>query len=197
MNIKDIVIGKKYRIREWDDMAKEFGTDERGDIYTKGDMFFREMKVFCGKEVVVRGINHFGLKLKFDDGQYNYRYNFTADMIEPIDEEDKMPIEIKDGYIVVFQDLANKSIYRTIAMSTECDHIYCSNEITYFDLNNYKNKDMSSGFYKIIKVYGKRKTGAPFSFSLVDRELIYDVEPKQMTKAEIEKILGYSIDIIG
>lgn len=194
MKVKDIVVGGKYKIREWDDMAKEFGTDECGDITIGKEYFTSCMKDICGKIVNLKCIGDTFIELEFKDMVYNNMYRYVAEMIEPVNE---MPIKIKDGYIVVFQDLANKSRHITIAMSTECDHIYCSNEITYFDLNNYKNKDMSSGFYKIIKVYGKRKTGAPFSFSLVDRELLYDAGPKQMTKAEIEKILGYSIDIIG
>ena len=97
----------------------------------------------------------------------------------------------------MFQNLDDKRKYTTIAISDENGDVYCANEKDYFDLVPYKNKDMSSNYYKIIKVYGKPERKGVFSFTASNRELIYDAEPKQMTKAEIEKILGYSIDIIG
>lgn len=115
-------------------------------------------------------------------------------MIRP---DDKMPIEIKDGYLVVFQDLDDNKLIYTIAFTDKYKNIYCANNENWFDLGEYQNEIMCSRFFKIIKVYGKRSVGGAISFSTLYRDLIYDAVPKKkMTKSDIEKILGYEIEIV-
>lgn len=52
MRDEEIEIGDKLRIREWDDMAEEFGVDECGDIETKV-WFTTGMRSSCGKPFTV------------------------------------------------------------------------------------------------------------------------------------------------
>ena len=52
-------IGDKVRVRQWDDMAKEFGVDN-GNILINGFYFIKEMKQYCGKtyEVYDTGLHY-------------------------------------------------------------------------------------------------------------------------------------------
>jgi hypothetical protein len=45
--------GDKVKIRQWDDMAQEFGVDKDGDINSGDLLFLREMRPLCGTEVEV------------------------------------------------------------------------------------------------------------------------------------------------
>lgn len=73
-----IKVGDRVRIREWDDMAQEFGIDEDGDIKTKC-FFTRRMKQFCGEVVEVKHVDGDYFVIK-GDSHGNY---FTADTILP------------------------------------------------------------------------------------------------------------------
>ena len=77
MKLADIHIGDTVRIREWEDMASEFGCD-RNDTIKCRFQFIEEMKDLCGKEFVVAGIN--GDKVCLDD--YTLWWNISADMLE-------------------------------------------------------------------------------------------------------------------
>ena len=46
-------VGDKVKVREWDDMAKEFGVDGDGDIITAYGCFVTPMRKFCGKTVTI------------------------------------------------------------------------------------------------------------------------------------------------
>lgn len=70
-------VGDKVRIREWDDMAEEYGVDEDGDIDFSEDSSFSEgvfkaMKRFCGKEAKVAGVdvNDCGYLLDISGGEW-------------------------------------------------------------------------------------------------------------------------------
>lgn len=70
-------VGDKVRVREWDDMKKEFGVDYDGDIPGFGIYFFaKSMKKYCGKTVTIKEINSRGYDVAGDkDG-----YTFTDEM---------------------------------------------------------------------------------------------------------------------
>jgi hypothetical protein len=50
MKREDIILGKTYRIRAWEDMEKEFGLFEENIDVSGNISFTEEMKQFCGKE---------------------------------------------------------------------------------------------------------------------------------------------------
>lgn len=73
------MIGKRVRIREWNDMAKEFGLDDLGFIKCKG-IFTDEMKGLCGEEFVVTHIDKKTLK------GHNFGYYITEDMVTIVED---------------------------------------------------------------------------------------------------------------
>lgn len=51
--------GDLVRIRQWDDMKSQFGTDEDGDIsLSRGFYFVQGMKHLCGMEFEIAAISH-------------------------------------------------------------------------------------------------------------------------------------------
>lgn len=46
-------VGDKVTIRQWDDMAAEFGLNKLGDINTPGYIFARCMKRYCGQTLSI------------------------------------------------------------------------------------------------------------------------------------------------
>ena len=78
-------VGELVRIRQWDDMAKEFGTDSFGSVvcnyhFTKG------MKPFCGKYAEITKIRDDGeVELRFFNCEKEEVYcAFHTDMIEKV-----------------------------------------------------------------------------------------------------------------
>ena len=51
-------VGDKVRVREWDDMAKEFGVYGDGFfVVLSNGCFFRQMRKYCGKTMTIRAVN--------------------------------------------------------------------------------------------------------------------------------------------
>ncbi len=75
-------VGDKVRVRQWDDMVKEFGVDEFGNINTKtGYYFIRQMKEFCGGVYEIYSVLEKSYYLK-DGDKYIHHWYFTDDMLE-------------------------------------------------------------------------------------------------------------------
>ena len=69
-------VGDKVKVREWDDMVEEFGTDEDGGIDC--NMCFVEyMKKYCGKEMTVNRVLTGHYTLEEDEGEFAW----TDDML--------------------------------------------------------------------------------------------------------------------
>ena len=75
-------VGDKVRVRQWDDMVKEFGTDEAGRINQKSVVFTEEMKKFCGGVYEICSVLERIYLLK--DGAKTIRWYFTDQMLEDI-----------------------------------------------------------------------------------------------------------------
>ena len=76
-------VGDKVRVRQWDDMAKEFGTDEAGRINIKtGCRFTEEMKKFCGGVYEICFVLERNYLLK--DGAKTIYWHFTDPMLEDV-----------------------------------------------------------------------------------------------------------------
>lgn len=76
-------IGDKVRVRQWDDMVEEFGTDEAGRIDTKtGERFTEEMKEFCGGVYEICSI--LGRNYLLKDGEKTIYYYFTDETLEDV-----------------------------------------------------------------------------------------------------------------
>lgn len=74
--------GDRVRIRQWDDMEKEFGLNELNDIDCIC-CFTEEMKDFCGKVGTIKDSSYSG-KVKFFESYLNESpWDFSTDMLEP------------------------------------------------------------------------------------------------------------------
>lgn len=73
-------VGDVVRIREWDDMEKEFGVDSLGDIQCYGT-FVSGMKEFCGRVGTVCGRYRDKFYIVSFDGERSH-WNFSDDMID-------------------------------------------------------------------------------------------------------------------
>ena len=98
--IEDIHIGDRIRIREWEDMAAEYG-EVSGAIYTPISRigFVSKMREYCGKEATIAKINTSPTgkyaRILFKNGDCDWgTWTFTNEMIELID--DTPPYEITD-----------------------------------------------------------------------------------------------------
>ena len=80
-------VGELVRIRQWDDMVKEFGVDSVGDVVGNCVSFVTSMKPLCGKyaEIVSIAENGVEVKLKlFNCGGLNTSWGYSTDMIEKV-----------------------------------------------------------------------------------------------------------------
>lgn len=77
-------IGDKLRIRQWDDMVKEFGIDENGNILCTF-VFTKQMRILCGQPFTVSSIGK-----SFDRSEYKSEeessmdFMISSDMLEPV-----------------------------------------------------------------------------------------------------------------
>ena len=95
-------VGDRVRIRQWDDMEKEFGLDSGGFIKCNGS-FLRSMRVLCGKEFVISELTDpiIYSKTALKVSGLETDWTITTDMIELVDVDG-------DGMIrkVIFHDPA-------------------------------------------------------------------------------------------
>lgn len=99
-------VGDKIKIREWDDMEKEFGLDFAGNIDCRC-MFVRNMKKYCGKTLEISKIT--------PKGNYSVKENnyvFSDDMVvkENKMKEWKMRIETQKELDMVVDELIEQRI---------------------------------------------------------------------------------------
>jgi len=73
-------VGDKVRIRQWDDMEKEFGLDSAGDIKCLAS-FTRSMRNMCGNNHTVLSVDESDESAILDGDISHW---ITNDMIEPI-----------------------------------------------------------------------------------------------------------------
>lgn len=95
--VKEFKIGEKVRIRQWDDMAKEFGVNSLGDINCSV-IFSKRMRPLCGKKATIIQIFGKNVYLENDEGLHAFQYTFTTDMIEHVKEKE---IKFKVGDTVM------------------------------------------------------------------------------------------------
>lgn len=92
-------VGDRVRIRDWDDMEREYGTDFDGDIKVPDILFVRRMRHLCGRYATIRGINRqnniIGLE-NWSDNSGDTSWFFTKSMLEPAEENTLKQGEKKD-----------------------------------------------------------------------------------------------------
>ena len=114
-------VGDKVRVRQWDDMAKEFGYDGV-NIYIDEYYFVEEMKQYCGKTYEVCGANLFCYILKTENEVLDW--SFTDGMLEDVSslqihadsltlETENMIFELKDNKIIATPKTQKESEKKT------------------------------------------------------------------------------------
>lgn len=82
-------VGDRVRIRDWDDMEREYGTDSDGDINLPDVVFTRCMRHLCGRCATIRSIdsqdNIIALE-NWSDDSGNTGWFFSKSMLEPAEE---------------------------------------------------------------------------------------------------------------
>ena len=77
-------VGELVRIRQWDDMEKEFGTDSFGSVNCKCN-FTDAMRPFCGKYAEIVRLNGSLVELKlFNCDDLGEGWEYSTDMIEKV-----------------------------------------------------------------------------------------------------------------
>lgn len=89
-------VGDRVRIRQWDDMAKEFGTNGYGNIKCCPG-FTKEMRQLCGKKATISSIGEFFSKsvhLKdFENCEgIETKWYYSTDMLEPVEDDTEIVI---------------------------------------------------------------------------------------------------------
>jgi hypothetical protein len=79
-------VGDRVKIREWDDMKREFGVDCLGDIRTTPS-FVTIMKHLCGRVGTLTNVEGDHVHINFKDKSGNINWSYCMDMIEPVKPE--------------------------------------------------------------------------------------------------------------
>ena len=82
-------VGDRVRIRDWDDMKREYGTDSDGDINLPNVVFSRCMRHLCGRCATIRRIScHDDCVVleNWSDDSGNRGWVFSKSMLEPAEE---------------------------------------------------------------------------------------------------------------
>lgn len=96
-------VGDKCRVRQWDDMKRQFGGCE-SHISTPRALFVAQMKCLCGKMFTVSRIydGGFGYQscegIEFRSDICEAGWMITGDMLEPADDSDDI-IDFEPGDI--------------------------------------------------------------------------------------------------
>ena len=103
-------IGDKVRVRQWDEMEKEFGLDPWGDI--KCDRIFtRDMREYCGKVFTVRNVFSRAYYLDGCKSDFGFWWGFSDDMLVPA--VDKKIVITTDGKTTLARLYEDKKIVKT------------------------------------------------------------------------------------
>lgn len=110
-------VGDKVRVRQWNDMAKEFDVND-GDIHMTGCCFVKEMKQYCGKIYEISNACAVYYNLKTENEILDWV--FTDEMLEDVNslqihadsltlETENMIFELKDGKIITTLKMQKES----------------------------------------------------------------------------------------
>ena len=81
-------VGDRVRIRDWDDMEREYGLNSLGSINGPNDVFAKSMKRLCGKLCVISNIEGQEVFLQDFDGEpIDSLYSFYTWMLESEENE--------------------------------------------------------------------------------------------------------------
>lgn len=173
---RNFKVGDKVRIRQWDDMAKEFGIDKNGDIEASSG-FIQEMKPLCGKKAKIGEI--YGKRVFLEDfedcEELDTDYDYSMDMIEHVEEKKRTSNVVTN----VLMDVLGVEVGEEF-------NVPASMHNPFYFREDGKLVD-KEGLIRI-DTFGELAMGI--------RD-IQKISAKEMTLEEIEKELGYKIKIVA
>ena len=201
---REFKVGQVVTIRQWDDMEKEFGLRDRTSPYhldnikVLGSGFSESMKELCGKKATILSIvayrNHDKITLDFHDKELkDTDWYYTTDMIEQ--------------YIPTFEELVGKIVevrngQRYLGVKTTVDGIIFAGITGWFAAED-RGEDLLSKYRKdfdIMKVYepsyASRLSGIfdNIGSPIWERKEVEEV--KEMTIADVEKLVGCKVKVV-
>lgn len=103
-------VGDKVRVRQWDDMAKEFGFSgcTKSNIDILGCLFTNNMKKFCGSVVTISNIASDNSRYLIKEDDQNWYW--TDDMFENVYYScaDKITKDLQEAYDKVYKSILPK-----------------------------------------------------------------------------------------
>lgn len=84
MRYEDIKIGDRLRVREWEDMAEEFGYE--GCDIACDLTFTQDMEYMCGMPFTVEAISS-DMRRFFSEEGIEEHWSISADMLEPLEAD--------------------------------------------------------------------------------------------------------------
>ena len=187
MNLK---VGDRVTIRQWNDMAEEFGVDCHGDIECEAT-FTSEMRKYCGKTFTITDDRGYLYTLSDDSGNalkdsvFSTPWTFSEDMFEKKTAFTKE--NLKSGMVVEYANGERRLVVDDVLLANNA----------WVSLGDFKNDLTSSiGDLTINAVYKKRN--APLASVLSNPgELLWKREEiVEMTLEEVCKELGKNIKIV-
>ena len=112
-------VGDKVRVRQWDDMKREFG-ECLDAIDTPFCLFVSSMKVYCGLVYEIAKVYGCYYELKSNEKPYIKKWHFTDDMLEDVNslqihadsltlETENTVFELKDSKIIFTPKMQKES----------------------------------------------------------------------------------------
>ena len=181
-------IGDRVRIRQWEDMKKEFGTDLCGDIVMKGYWHFAKgMRHLCGREAVITEICDQRVELDFDNKTGDVDWSYTTDMVEKVEDTEMTKKDLENGMVC---EVRCGKRYIWLYGDLRGINSWCSK--TQEDLTNLRVPNLD-----IVKIYDRGDNNTIYKILQHPGKLIWErKEPKEMTVAEIEAALGYPVKVV-
>lgn len=175
-------VGDRVRFRDWDDMAKEFGTDNGCNIPCKF-VFVKSMRQLCGTYATIESIDGSRVFLKDFTAEGDPDWIYSTDMIELAEETLKT--------------------FEMVAKAEGDGQTYSNGEMYYNRQTGFTDKQ-GDGFPAFVwadvdtdpAVYNALNRSGLYRFiHACDWKPVEEEPAREMTLEEIEKELGYKIKI--
>ena len=82
---RNFKVGDRVVVREWDDMAKEYGVCDGSGTIKCPNGFTVTMKHLCGRTATVVGVNGISISVDFDDKSGDVYWSYVKHMFNPTD----------------------------------------------------------------------------------------------------------------
>ena len=105
---RNFKVGDRVVVREWDDMAKEYGVCDSSGTIKRPNGFTVTMKHLCGRTATVVGVNGISISVDFDDKSGDVYWSYVKHMFNPTDaparEKGKPEAKFKVGDSVTLKE---------------------------------------------------------------------------------------------